>query len=198
MGAVPRLPEGPATDLLFEALRVEADAHRALLAGAADTASVRLLEASALYRASWEAAGPEAYGRLVGHVKAAVLAGRPEGAADYVREQIGDETPASPAAAYAVAIAALARGDDEAAARAVSPMLDASPAFARAGAAIAALAARDAAGYAAQVRAIVEDFEGRENHLTGVPIADTALMLERLAAPRGLAARPRSALLPAR
>ena len=196
MARVPGLPEGPATDLLREALRIEAGAQRALLAGSDDAASVGLLEASALYRASWEAAGPEAYGRLVGHVKAAVLAGRPEAAAAYVREQVGDDTPSSPAAAYAVAIAALAQGDDEVAARAVSPMLEASPAFGRAGAAIAALAAGDAAAYAAQVRAIVEDFERRETHLTGVPIADTALLLERLADARGIAAGERSAMLP--
>jgi hypothetical protein len=44
---------------------------------------------------------------------------------------------------------------------------------------------------------IVADFEGRSEHLTGVPIADTALMLERFAERRGLAARPSSALLPA-
>jgi hypothetical protein len=46
------------------------------------------------------------------------------------------------------------------------------------------------------VAAIVADFEGRDEHLTGVPIADTALMLERLAGARGLAAHPASALLP--
>ena len=40
------------------------------------------------------------------------------------------------------------------------------------------------------------DFEAREEHLTGVPIADTALVLERLAERRRLAAHPRSALLP--
>ena len=73
-----------------------------------------------------------------------------------------------------------------------------SPAFGRAADAITAIAARDADGYAAAVRAIVEDFEQREEHLTGVPVADTALMLERLAEPRGLAAHPASALLPAR
>jgi hypothetical protein len=46
------------------------------------------------------------------------------------------------------------------------------------------------------VDAIVADFEGRDEHLTGVPIADTALMLERLAG--GLASRPASPLLPPR
>jgi hypothetical protein len=76
-------------------------------------------------------------------------------------------------------------------------MREGSPAFGRAADAIAALAGGDGEGYAAAVRAIVADFEGRDEHLTGVPIADTALMLERLAASRGLAAAPRSSLLPA-
>ncbi len=71
-----------------------------------------------------------------------------------------------------------------------------SPAFGRAADAVEALAARDREAYSGAVRAIVADFEGRDEHLTGVPVADTALMLERLAEPRGLAARPRSALLP--
>ena len=75
-------------------------------------------------------------------------------------------------------------------------MREGSPAFGRAADAIAALAAGDADAYASAVRAIVSDFEGREEHLTGVPVADTALMLERLAEPRGLAAHPASALLP--
>jgi hypothetical protein len=43
----------------------------------------------------------------------------------------------------------------------------------------------------------VRDFEGRDAHLTGVPIADTALMLEALAAPRGMTARVDSPLMPA-
>ena len=72
-----------------------------------------------------------------------------------------------------------------------------SAAFGRAADAIEALADGDDEAYAAAARAIVADFEGREEHLTGVPVADTALMLERLAEPRGLAAHPRSALLPA-
>ena len=70
-------------------------------------------------------------------------------------------------------------------------------AFARAADAVAALAARDAEAYGAAIRAIVADFEGRDDHLTSVPIADTALMLERLAGGRGMTARVRSPLLPA-
>src|SRR5687768_14224966 len=118
---MPQLPEGPATDLLREALSIEADGQRALLAGDEGTASVALGEAARLYRASWEAAPPEAFGRLIGLMKASVLAGDAWSAAAYVREQVGEDAPASPAAAYAVALAALVQGEDEVAALAVPP-----------------------------------------------------------------------------
>ena len=62
--------------------------------------------------------------------------------------------------------------------------------------AVAALAGRDREAYAAAIAAIVADFEAREEHLTGVPIADTVLVLERLAERRGIAVHPRSPLLP--
>ena len=75
-------------------------------------------------------------------------------------------------------------------------MIEAGEAFARTGRALAALAASDAPAYAAALADIVADFEARDQHLSGVPIADTALVLERLAEPRGIAARPRSPLLP--
>ena len=51
-------------------------------------------------------------------------------------------------------------------------------------------------GFLGSIQQIVADFESRSEHLTGVAIADTALMLERFAARRGLAAHPASALLP--
>ena len=76
-------------------------------------------------------------------------------------------------------------------------MREGSEAFGRAAEAIDALAAGDGERYAAAVRAIVSDFEQRSEHLTGVAFADTALMLERLAEPLGLAARPSSPVLPA-
>jgi len=43
---------------------------------------------------------------------------------------------------------------------------------------------------------LVDDFAAREAHLSGVAVADTALVLERLAAQRGLAAGIQSPLLP--
>jgi hypothetical protein len=59
-----------------------------------------------------------------------------------------------------------------------------------------ALAAGDAPAYREAVSAIVRDFEGRDAHLTGVPVADTAMLMEALAAPRGLAAAPDSEMMP--
>jgi hypothetical protein len=181
--------------LLLEAIALEAQAHRLLLGGDRQAAGPLLDRAAEAYRASWEAAPPGAYGRLIGMLKARVLAGDATAAARYAREQIGDEG-SSPPSWYALGIAALALGDDALAQRAASGMRAGSPPFLRAADAIAALAAGDANAYPTAVAAIVEDFEGREQHLTGVPIADTALMLDRLAAPRGLASTVESPLLP--
>ena len=181
--------------LLGEAIALEAEAHRALLDGDAAAARDALRGASDRYRASWDAAPPDAYGRLVGMLKAAVLAGEATTAARFVRSAV-DEPPSSPTSAYALAIAALVEGDDALAARAAEVMRGGSEAFGRAAHAIAALAAGDGASYAAAVEAIVADFAGREDHLTGVPIADTAVMLERLAGQRGMAAAVASPLVP--
>jgi hypothetical protein len=90
----------------------------------------------------------------------------------------------------------VAEGDDVAAARAAEGMSAGDPAFQRAAEAIAALAAGEGPAYAAALDAIVADFAARDAHLTGVPIADTAVMLEVLAAPRGMARRPTSPLVP--
>ena len=175
-----------------EAIAADGDAYRALLAG--EDARLPLRRAANAYRASWEAAPPRSFGRLVGYAKASILGG--ENPAPYVREQLHGGAD-SPAASWALALAALADGDDEAARRAADGMLAGSEAFGRAAGAVAALARRDRQAYAGMVAAIVADFEGREEHLTGVPIADTALVLDRLAERRGLAVHPRSPLLPA-
>ena len=178
-----------------EAVRLEAEGHRALLDHDELRARDELRAASDRYRASWEAAPPDAFGRLVGMLKAAVLVGEGETAARYVHSALGDD-PSSPTAAYAVAIAALVHGDDARAAAAAEAMRGGSDAFDRTADAIAALAVADLGAYTAALQAIVDDFAGRSEHLTGVPIADTALMLERLAAARGLASGVRSPLLP--
>jgi hypothetical protein len=184
----------PAQRLLERAIEREGEAHRLLLAGDHERARPALADAAALYRRSWEEAPPRSFGRLVGMLKAAVLAGDARDAAAYVRDAVPD--PDSSASWYAAGLAALVLGEDDAALRAAAQMRAGSDAFARTADAVEALARRDAAGYARAVEQIVADFERREEHLTGVPIADTALMLERLAARRGIAAELRSRLLP--
>ena len=190
------LAEGPHLDLLNEAIAVEARGHTALLAGHAAAGADAMRAAAELYRQSWEHASPTSFGRLIGMLKAAVIAGDATSAAAYVRSQLPDPVT-TPAASYALAIAALVDGEDAGARSACGGMRGASEAFARAADAIEALADRDADRYAVAVSAIVADFEGREEHLTGVPIADTAIMLEQLAQARGIACRPLSPLVPA-
>jgi predicted CoA-binding protein len=175
-----------------EAIAADGEAQRALLAGT--DARPALRRAAERYRASWEASPPRSFGRLVGYAKASILAGEDPGV--YVGGELGKEGD-SPPAWWALALAALAAGDDSLALRAADGMRAGSDAFGRAADAVAALARGERDAYAAAIRAIVADFEAREDHLTGVRIADTALVLERLAERRRLATHLASPLLPA-
>ena len=190
-------PEPDQRELMTAAIERDGDAQRALFDGDAETAREAFAQAADLYRRSWELAPPTSYGRLVGMLKSAVLAGGGEEQAAYALEQLRGEREPSPPAAYALALAALIMGDDLAALRWSEAMRTGSEAFTRTADAIAGLSARERERYAASVAAIVRDFEQRTEHLTGVPIADTALVLERLAARRGLAAELESPMLPA-
>src|SRR4051794_8215476 len=184
---------------MLEAVAREGDGHRAALRGDAVGAQTAYRRARESYRAPWGGAPPEAYGRLLGLVKACVLAGGGEGEAAYARAAIDDAAAgASPAAAYVRAVCALVAGEDAEAGRWAEVMRGGSDAFVRAAEAIAALAAGGPAAYREALLGIVHDFEARDQHLTGVPFADTAAMLETLAAPRGLAADLASAVLPPR
>jgi len=193
--------------VLQEAIAADGAAFRAMLAGDLEEARLRLLEAAAGYRRSLAHAPPRSFGRLVAALKSSILAGEPDEAAAWVRDRIADaalggeygqpDSCDSPTSCYALAVAALAQGDNALAGRAAEGMREGDRAFNRTADAIAALARGDAEAYGTAVTAIVRDFEGRDAHLTGVPIADTALMLEALAARRGMAARPESPLMPA-
>jgi hypothetical protein len=174
---------------LQAAVDAEARGYRALLAG--EDPGDALRTARDEYLSSHDLTGPASWGRLLGGLKMAILAGDGvEGAATRaVAETAGAD---SPAAAYvrALALVALGRVPDP------TPLLDAGPEFARTGRALAAIGAADGQGYAAALREILDDFEAREQHLTGVAFADTAAVLERLAEPRGIAVHPPSPLLP--
>jgi hypothetical protein len=183
--------------LLREAIEREGEAQRHLIDGDVDAARAEFTAASELYRRSWEAAHARAFGRLVGMLKAAVLAGGGLAEADYARAALADADRDSATANYARAIAALIASDDVDATACAGAMCAGGEAFARTAEAIAALAAHDQARYATALEAIVRDFERRSEHLTGVAIADTALMLEALASRRGMATAIESPVLPA-
>lgn len=174
---------------LDAALAAEAEAYRALLAGAdAGPAFARARDA---YLASHAETGPSSWGRLVGGLKMAVLAG--DGAERVARAAVAEVGEAeTPASAYALALARVVLGEPPD----VGAMLAAGDAFERTGRALAALAAGDGDAYGAALRAIVADFAARDQHLSGVPVADTALVLERLAAVRGMAVGPAAGILP--
>ncbi|MBA3862267.1 MAG: hypothetical protein H0X56_09885 [Solirubrobacterales bacterium] len=187
-------PEAHRT-LMLEAMELEADGQRRLLAGETSAGRQSMSEAADRYRASWARAPQRAYGRAVGMLKAAVIAGGGVEEAAHARRTIG-EGGDSASSWYALGIAALVDGDDDLARRATEAMRDGGEAFTRAADAIAALADRDDDAYASALRSILDDFEQRTEHLTGVAFADTPLMLDLLAERRGMAVRPASELLP--
>jgi len=184
-------------ELMTAAVERDGAAQQALLAGDREAARAAFAAAAELYRRSWEEAPPTAYGRLVGMVKSAVLAGDGAPEARYVREALGDRDPASPTASYAQALAALILGADEDAGGWARRMGGGADAFGRTAEAIAAIAAGDPGHYTVALEAIVRDFEQRTEHLTGVAIADTALVVSELGARRGMAAAIESPALPA-
>jgi hypothetical protein len=186
-------------ELLTAAIEREGEAQRHLIDGDVEAAQAEFREVAELYRQSWQVAHARAFGRLVGMLKASVLAGGGTAAepAEYVRTELADADPESPTANYARALAALIAGDDDDAQAGARAMGAGGEAFARTAAAIDALARRDEAAYTAALTAIVRDFEQRADHLTGVAIADTAVMLEALAGRRGMGAELSSPVLPA-
>jgi hypothetical protein len=183
-------------ELMARAIERDAEAQRALLAGDGEAARASFQAAAEQYRESWEAAPPRSYGRLIGMLKSAILAGGGGEYVDYVERAVPDDEVTSPPAAYARALAALVAGADAAARDWAANMRGGPSAFGRTASAIAALAVRDRAAYSEALAAIVRDFEQRERHLTGVAIADTAVVLEQLAARRGVDAAVDSPLLP--
>jgi hypothetical protein len=64
------------------------------------------------------------------------------------------------------------------------------------GDALAMISAEDVVGYVEAVESVLESFETREDYLEDVPVADTVLVLQGLAARRNMAADLTSDLLP--
>ena len=172
----------------------------ALLLAHSREAGPWLRRAARRWRESWAlGAGVDAWGRPVGALKAALLVGDEGELAELARWTLSlhPEQSASPIGRYAAALALLAAGR-AAEARPHAEWLEGRDDFPQdVAAALAAIAAADQARLDAELRSIVASFEQRDQHLEDVPVADTALALERLARRLGLApALPASPTLP--
>ncbi|HLX19751.1 MAG TPA: hypothetical protein VKR23_06330 [Gaiellaceae bacterium] len=169
-----------------------------LMAG--DDAGARewLLQAASRYRQSWDAgAPPDSWGRPIAAMKALLIAG--DDADDAARWALdaGAAQSESPIGRYAAALAYLVLGDDVQA-RVLADTIVERDDFPRDVAdAVLMIAGDDPTDYAMAVESILESFERRTDFLENVPVADTVLALQALAAKRGIADDlPESALLP--
>ena len=159
-----------------------------------------LARAATRWRESWEHATPTSWGRPIGAIKASLIAGRRTDARGHARWalELGADTAESPIGRYAAALAllTLARWPD---ARHAAVAIRGRDDFPNDVAdALWSIAANDEPGYGHAIESVVRSFETREEFLEDVPVADTALALQPLAARRGFrAALPSSPVLPA-
>jgi hypothetical protein len=169
-----------------------------LMAGRGEESREWLVRAAETYRRSWEDAPPGSWGRPIGAMKSRLVAGDRKGAREDAQWALdaGAEESKSPIGRYAAVLARLVLGEDARADELAATLRDDAfpPPVADA---LAAVAARDVTAYEPAIRALLADFEGREEFLEDVPVADTVLVLQLLAGDRGLAVELSSALLPA-
>lgn len=169
-----------------------------LMLGRKDEAAEWLDRAAARWRESWEHATPTSWGRPIGTIKAALIAGRAADADAFSSWalELGSAEAESPIGRYAAALALLVLGRDIEA-RHLALTLRERDDFPRAVAdALTLTAAHDVVGYIEAVEAVLESFETRTDYLEDVPVADTVVVLQALAGRRGFAAELSSPLLP--
>ena len=169
-----------------------------LMGGNTDAARAWFVEAVERYRESYEHAPAGSWGRPIGILKARILAEDWSGAeadAQWTLEH-GAAEAESPIGRYAGCLALLVRGHD-AEARVLADGLRTHDGFPRpVGDALAMIAAQDQLGYIEAIEQVLEAFETRDEYLEDLPVADTVMVLQALAARRGLAAELSSPLLP--
>jgi hypothetical protein len=200
LGRLPEDPDARQRQLVRVAMAAAGAGLARLMQGRLGEAAGWFARSAERYRDSFADAPPGSWGRLIGAIKSRLLAGDRPGAEGDARWVLG-HAPAdsgSPIGVYAAVLAHLTLGEDDRAAE-LAGRFGGEPEerFPRAvGAALAALAARDGDGYADALARVLESFETRDAYLEDIPVADTVLVLEALAEPRGIAVHPRSRLLP--
>jgi len=168
-----------------------------LMEGRRDEASEWLHRAAERYRESLADAPPGSWGRPIGAMKALLLAGDWSGAEDAAQWtlELGAPDAESPIGRYAAALAFLVLGRDHEAVIHADAIRTHDDFPHDVGDALAFIAAQDVVGYVYAVESVLESFETREEYLEDIPVADTVMVLQALAARRGLAAELSSPLL---
>ena len=169
-----------------------------LMQGDRDEASEWLHRAAEVYRESLADAPAGSWGRPIGAMKALLLAddwAAAEEAAGWTLE-LGAGEAESPIARYAATLALLVLGRDHEAIVHAGAIRTRDDFPSDVGDALAFIAAQDVVGYAGAVESVLESFETRDEYLEDIPVADTVLVLQALAARRGIAAELSSPLLP--
>jgi hypothetical protein len=169
-----------------------------LMQGNRDDASEWLHRAAEVYRESLANAPAGSWGRPIGAMKALLLADDWAGAEETATWtlELGAGEAESPIGRYAATLALLVLGRDHEA------MVHADAIRTRddfpndVGDALAFIAAQDVVGYGDAVESVLESFETRDEYLEDIPVADTVLVLQALAARRAIAAELSSPLLP--
>jgi hypothetical protein len=158
-----------------------------LMAGRQDEAAEWLRRSAARYRESWDGAPPDSWGRPIAAMKALLLAG--DDASDAARWALdaGAAEAGSPIGRYAGTLARLVLGDNVGARILGESLRDRDDFPQDVADALVELAGTDRVDYAIALEHIVDSFERRTDFLEDVPVADTVLVLQRLAEPRGLA-----------
>jgi hypothetical protein len=157
-----------------------------LMAGDRDGAAEWLQRAAARYRESWDVGGrTDAWGRPLGAIKALLIAGETPPcnnlslAARWALDA-GAGQADSAIGRYAGVLALLVLDRDEEADDLAATLGEEFPGDVAA--ALRALAAHDADAYGVAVASVRRSFEEREAFLEDIPVADTALALDALAA----------------
>jgi hypothetical protein len=131
-------------------------------------------------------------------MKSRLIAGDREGADADARWALeaGAAESESPIGRYAGVLARLVLGADAEAGEEAAALEGRDDFPAPVADSLAALTAHDADAYEQAIRALVADFEARDEFLEDTPVADTVLALQLLAQERGLTVELRSPLLP--
>ena len=168
-----------------------------LMAGRDDESREWLRLAAGRYRESWVAGAPAgSWGRPIAAMKSLLLAGDDATPAARWALDAGAADAESPIGRYAGTLALLVLGEDAAALALGATLRDRHDFPAPVAAGLVTLAAADGPGYRRAAGEILASFEERSDFLEDVPVADTVLVLQALAAARGWAVElPASTLL---